>query len=465
MKKNIAFLFFSFMFTYVFSEIGMDEFFDKMNPLIEKSTEHKKIELSFKLNRRLLFSEVSNWFPFPYIDIRSSLDGIKLDKSYRALDTSASLGISQKMPLGMTLNLFGKQSCECFFDNQSDYSYKFTSGANLGLPLWFLAPSILPDFIRQELDLYKNKKKVLDFEKAKSKKKLIIKIISLIGYEKILKRKKEFLRKVQNWNYKEAEKNETLFSQGRISVLELSERDKKMRQEEILFFQIEEDYNALMDEIKGMGLAFNDLEEDVDSWLEFFEDFAFYLQAKGKVEDDPELLRHRTEWMESVKSFQNRIPNLFLSCGLDVLSSQKNYASFPAAFMGYWKDRYSLKWLISMNVRINLSPIHDDFRLNKNFKIAKEINSLNEHFLKQKIERDKNKELKNIEISRFILEKSKTALEIQEKYFILGQKLYKQGKISSHDFGFYENTLEEIKISYYSEKLSYILKVLEIYDF
>ncbi|WP_298833942.1 hypothetical protein, partial [uncultured Campylobacter sp.] len=65
------------------------------------------------------------------------------------------------------------------------------------------------------------------------------------------------------------------------------------------------------------------------------------------------------------------IPRLFLSFGADVLPSKDRYPSFPAAFMGYWKDNPTLKWKVSMNVKINLSPLHDDFRLNKNFKILR----------------------------------------------------------------------------------------------
>lgn len=446
-------------------EVGIKEFFDKINPLIEKNQQYKKMELSFKFNERLLFSEFAGWMPFPYLDVNTSVSGTELDKHYKAFDIAASLGISQRLPLGMSLNLTGKQSCGIFFDNKPDYSYKFSSSAGLNVPLWFMAPSALPDFVKQDFGLYQNKRRLSMLERDKNKKALIIKMISAIGSEKILKKKLELLKNVQNWNIEEKQKNEILFLQGKLSVLDFSEKNKKIRQEEILLFQAEQSYEALIGEIEAMGLSFSDLSEDIDSWLDFFENFAFYLQKEASAGDELSLVQHEVSWMQSVKNFNNSIPRLFLSFGADVLPSKDLYPSFPAAFMGYWKDNPRLKWSVSMNLRINLSPLHDDFRLNKNFKILKEINSLNEAFLRRSLEEEKKKGLKNIEKALFASEMSKSSLEIQKKYFTLAEELYKQGKSSIHELYAAQNLLEEVKINYYAERFSYILSVLQTYNF
>ena len=447
------------------TQVGISEFFDRINPLIEKNQQYKKMELGFKFNERLLFSEFASWMPSPYIDLNSSFSGVKIDKLYNSLDIAASLGISQKLPLGMSLNLAGKQSCGIFFDNKSDYSYKFSSSAGLNVPLWFMAPSALPDFVKQDFGLYKKKKQLSILERDKNKKALIIKMISAIGSEKILKKKLELLKNVQNWNIEEKQKNEILFSQGRLSVLDFSEKNKKIRQEEILLFQAEQNYEALIGEIEAMGLTFRDLNEDIDSWLDFFENFAFYLQREASAGDELSLVQHEVAWMQSVKNFNNNIPRLFFSFGADVLPSKDRYPSFPAAFMGYWKDNPRLKWSVSMNLRINLSPFHDDFRLNKNFKILKEINSLNEAFLRRSLEEEKKKGLKNIEKALFTSEMSKSSLEIQKKYFTLAEELYKQGKSSIHELYAAKNLLEDTQINYYAERFSYILSVLQTYNF
>jgi len=447
------------------NEVGINEFFERVNPLIEKNHQYKKIDLGFQLNEMGIFSEFASWMPFPYIDLNTSFSGSKLDKIYKNLDIAASLGISQKLPLGMNLNLTGKQSCGIFFDDKPGYSCKLSSSAGLNVPLWFMTPSILPDFVKLDIGLYQKKKELSVLERDKNKKALIIKTLSSIGSEKILKKKIELLKNVQKWNMEEAAKNEILFSQGKLSVLDFSEKNKKIRQEKILLFQTEQSYEALMGEIEAMGLSFRDLNEDIDSWLTFFENFAFYLQKEASVEDELSLLRHEISWMQSVQNFNTKIPRLFLSFGADVLPSKENYPSFPAAFIEYWKDNPRFKWSVSMNVRINLSPFHDDFRLNKNFKILKEINSLDEAFLRHSLEEEKNKGLKNIEKSLFTSEISKSALEIQKKYFSLAEELYKQGKNSIHELYAAKNLLEETEINYYTERLSYILQVLQIYNF
>ena len=447
------------------TQVGISEFFDRVNPLLQKNRQYKKMELGFKFNERLLFSEFASWMPSPYIDLNSSFSGVKIDKLYNSLDIAASLGISQKLPLGMSLNLAGKQSCGIFFDNKSDYSYKFSSFAGLNVPLWFMAPSALPDFVKQEFGLHQRKKRLSVLEKDKNKKALIIKMLSAIGSEKILKKKLELLKNVQNWNIEEKQKNEILFSQGKLSVLDFSEKNKKIRQEEILLFQTEQSYEVLMGEIEAMGLSFSDLSEDIDSWLDFFENFAFYLQKEASTGDELKLLQHEVSWMQSVQNFNNSIPKLFFSFGADVLPSKDHYPSFPAAFMGYWQDNPTLKWKVSMNVKINLSPLHDDFRLNKNFKILQEINALDESFLRRNIEEEKKKGLKNIEKALFTFEMSKSALEIQKKYFTLAEELYKQGRSSIRELYAAQNLLEEAQINYYSARLSYILNVLQIYNF
>ena len=451
--------------TEVKNETCIKEFFDRVNPLLQKNQQYKKMELGFKLNERLLFSEFASWMPSPYIDLNSSFSGVKIDKLYNGLDVAAALGISQKLPLGMNLNLAAKQSCGIFFDNKADYSYKFNTAAGLSVPLWFMAPSALPDFVKQEFGLHQKRKQFSVLEKDKEKKNLIIKMLSAIGSEKILKKKIELLKNLQKWNTEEKEKNEILFSQGKLSVLDFSEKDKKIRQAEILLFQAEQNYEVLMSEIETMGLAFSDLSEDMDSWLDFFEKFAFYLQEKASAGDELKLLQHEISWMQSVQKFNSSIPRLSLSFGADVLPSKDHYSSFPAAFMGYWKNNPRLKWKVSMNVKINLSPLHDDFKLNKNFKILQEINSLDEDFLRQSIENEKNKGLKNVERLLFTSEMSKSAFEIQKKYFTLAEELYKQGKNSMHDLYAAKNLLEEAEINYYSERLAYILNVLQVYNF
>ena len=469
MKKFVLNIIFSLILFYVHAEtktqVGINEFFDKLNPLIEKSQQYKKMELSFKLNEMSLLSEFASWMPFPYLDLNTSVSGAKNDKHYNSLDIAASLGISQKLPLGMNLNLTGKQSCGIFFDHKPDYSYKFSSSAGLSVPFWFMAPSALPDFIKQDFGLYQKKRRLSMLERDKNKKALIIKMISAIGSEKILKKKIELLKNVQSWNIEEKEKNEILFSQGKLSVLDFSEKNKKIRQEEILLFQTEQSYEVLMGEIEAMGLSFSDLNEDIDSWLDFFEKFAFYLQREASAGDELKLLQHEISWMQSARNFNNSIPKFFFSFGADVLPSKGSYQSFPAAFTGYWKDNPRLKWSVSMNLRINLSPLHDDFRLNKNFTILKEINSLDEAFLRRSLEEEKNKGLKNIEKSLFTSEISKSALEIQKKYFTLAAELYKQGKNSIHELDAAKNLLKETEINYYVERFSHILNVLQIYNF
>ncbi|AIN92842.1 TolC family protein [Treponema putidum] len=469
MKKFLLDIFFVFILFSAYaeadSEVGIKEFFDKVNPLIEKNPQYKKIELNFNLNKRLNFSEFANWFPAPYTELNTSVSGVKFDKPYKSLDLVSSFGINQRLPLGMNLNVIGKQSCMVFLDSTPEYSYKYNSIAGLNMPLWFMAPSVLPDFVKQEFGLYQKKKKLYTLERDLDKKKLILKTLSAIGLEKILKKKVELLKHVQNWNIEETEKNEVLVSQGKLSILDFSEADKKMRQTEILLFQTQQNYNALIDEIEAMGLRFYDLTEDIDNWLSFFENFTFFLQKEASAGDEVSLLKHQTLWMESVSNFQSRIPNLFISFSADVLPSKDHYPSFSTAFMGYWKDNPSIKWSVSMNLKINLSPLHDDFRLNKNFKILKEINSLDENSLKRKIEEEKKAGLKDIKEALFMIETAKSALEIQKKYFTLAEELYKQGKTDFHELDAAKNLLKETEINYYSERLSYVLKVLQVYNF
>lgn len=465
MKKNILILFFVCVFFVSYTEISMNEFLDKMMPLIEKNPQYIKNELSLKLNGRKAFSEFKEWFPFPYMDIDIIGSGVEVDKMYNSFQSSTSFGLKQKLPLGISLGLFGKQAYEIFFGNNEEHSYKFSSGARLGIPLWFIAPDILRDFADQDFSFYKEQKKQLELERKIAKKDLIIKTISVIGTEKILKKKMDVLNNFQKLHFEDIEKDKVLFSQGRLSLLELAEKEKKAQQEEFKFYQTEADYKNILFEMEAMGLDFNDLSEDIDLWFDFFENFALYLQLSAPIKKDIRLLRHKNNWLNTVKTFQGMLPNIVFSCDVDAVPNQSYYPSFYEAFNGYWKGGSKLRWSISMNLRINLSPFHDDFRLNKNFKLAKEINSLESLFLKQKIEDECYADLKRIDISKEVLKKTKTVLELQKKYLVLGDELYRQGKISLHELKLSENALEDLKLDYYSERLSFIIMVLKTYNF
>lgn len=100
-----------------------------------------------------------------------------------------------------------------------------------------MAPSALPDFVKQDFGLYKKKKQLSMLERDKNKKALIIKMISAIGLEKILKKKLELLKNVQNWNIEEKQKTKFYFRKESFLFLIFPKRTKRFGRRKFYCFK------------------------------------------------------------------------------------------------------------------------------------------------------------------------------------------------------------------------------------
>ncbi len=447
------------------TETNEDEFIVWMNAVLEKNPDYKRLKLAYNLEKRNLFYETAKWLPAPYIDLNSGGAGIENVKKYYSFQVSSVAGIRQNIPLGITADIYGKQGHSIFFDTPKEFSYNFSSGANISIPLWITAPSMTGDFVRQEVKTGKKKNELLELEVKTNRKMLMIKTVSILTSEKFIKMRMELLQNVKKLLDQESEKNEVLFKQGKLSAMEMSEFEKKRQQTEINFLSLKNEYEKITAEILGMGLTITEINGSLNEWLIFLEEFAERLKKKSVIKDETAKLKNEIAWMEQVKKIHEKIPKILLSCGFDIIPKEDVEKTFVSSIKNYWKNSPQLKWNVTASIKINLAPWYEGYRIDKNFRLAKLINKIQaEKIARQTIEDEKQKKL-NLEAAEKILQTSKDSFNLQKKYLDISTNFYELAKISSYEFEVQKNLYAEAELNYFYERFKIVRLVFENYVF
>lgn len=469
MKKNKRFIIIFLMCCYLScfglgnAETTEDEFIVWMNTVLEKNPDYKQLNLAYNLEKRNLFYETAKWLPAPYINLNSGNAGIETDKKYYSFQTSTVAGISQNIPMGITADVYGEQTLSIFFNTPKEFSYNFSSGANVSIPLWIIAPSMVGDFVRQEITTGKKKKELLELEVKTNKKKLMVKTVSVLTSEKFIKKRMELLQNLKTLLDQESEKNEILFMQGKLSALEISEFEKKRNQTEINFLSLKNEYEKITAEIFNLGLTITDINSSLHEWLICLEEFTERLKKKNALKDETTRLKNEIAWMEQVKKMKEGIPKILLSCGFDVIPKEDVHKTFVSSIKNYWKNSPKLKWNVTASIKINLAPWYEGYRINKNFKLAKLINKIQTNKIeRQTIEAEKQRKL-NLEAAEKILQTAKELFNLQKKYLDMSTHFYELGKISTYEFEVQKNVYAEAELNYFSERFKMVLLIFENY--
>ncbi len=381
MKRSISLIIFfmvllSSLFAIDSEDKETESFYARIIPLLEKNPEYKKLSLGYTISKREMPNELKKWLPKAYIDVNSDLSGVIIDKNYYALNLNSKLVIEQNLPLASQLELFTTQNNNIFFKSDKPYAHNFSTGASLNIPAWFIAPALIDDYINAEKNLSKEQKKYLDLSIKNQKNLLMLKAISTLTVEKILKAKIDLLEKEIDLSEKEKEKNDLLFEQGKISNLEVSKFEKEHKEKISKKFELESEYAKVISELNSIGLSQFEIYETLDEWLSFLEKYTNNISPSIKSKSEVLKLKYNLSKLEEANNLAKGIPKIYMGCNFDFITPEKNYKNFSSSIKEYWKSSPKLKWSVFMALRLNLNPLASEYKINKNYKLRKKINSI-----------------------------------------------------------------------------------------
>ncbi len=469
MKRSITIIiFFSVLLASLFAnddeEKNLEKFYSRVIPLLEKNPEYKKLKIAYELSKREIPNEIEKWLPKLYFDLNSDLSSVKLDKRYYNFALKSQMILEQSLPLASKLQLFATQNNNIFFKPEKECSYDFNTGAKLNIPAWFIVPAVIDDYISTDKLLNRKKQKYLELSIKNQKDILMIKILSVLSNEKILKAKIDLFKKEIELSEKEKEKNDFLFAQGKLSSLELAEFDKKHQEKISKEFKLKTKYFNILSQLNSLGLNSYETHESLEEWLLFLEEGIKSLEINLNEQRNIVELENEIVWMEKIKSFENKLPQINMGCTFDFIGSEDSYNTFSSSIKNFWNNTPKLKWSVFMALRINLNPLDSEYKLNKNYKLAKKLHSINKQIFNEKVNNFQIEKKRALKSQVDLLKIKKETFESQEKQLLIADKLYKTGKITYYDFQKQKYLCEETKLDYFAQRYQCIISKLAMYQ-
>ncbi len=463
MKKNLALIIYLLLFAFSSYAIQNEEsdIHKKLIEIMEKNPKYTELGLSYYLEKREIIPQALAWIPKAYIDFDSNLSGVKIEDKSHLIALNSKFGVSQKLPLGANLDLFVKQNNDFMLMKEKSYSYAFATGANLKVPAWFTAPSLLGDYAKMEISLARLQKNRLNINMREQKKLLLIKTISLLTTEKILRERIKLFKKRIFLDEQKNKENEILFRQGKLSALELSKFDKSYKDKKLALFQLESKYCNLVSDLNLIGLDETELSESLDDWLLLLEKYTSDLDFNLSDARSILQLQNRIEWLSQVRAFARNVPQIIFACDFNLIPKEEEYSSFASSIKGFWRDSPIPRWSVSMGFRLNLDPLSKEYRLNKNYKTAKKINKIKVNRLNQELNNIESKKKRELKANNDVLILSKENIDMQKKYLMIAEEIHKQGKISDYDFEMQKCLFAESELSYFTDRYKNIIMKLE----
>jgi hypothetical protein len=181
--------------------------------------------------------------------------------------------------------------------------------------------------------------------------------------------------------------------------------------------------------------------------------------SKNFVNLDNQFYQLQSQWMNTVKSYNQSFPNLNLSFSTTPTGTQRNYFeenfSLLESFSYYWSTVDSCKINLSLSMKINLMSYDDVFVNKKILEIEKKIFEENLSLLSKKRNEELNRRKKNYQYYFSLYENAKIIYFQEKEIFTSHEKMYQNSLISKYDYLSSKFYLQQLYFDYVEKYLNY----------
>ncbi len=454
-KKTGLFLLCLF-FAFPLFSMEYEEFVDV---ILKNSKEYQKVLSQYQIKKIEAFNLKYSWIPKVDLYGKYFLNS-NLETKNDAHAFSTGLNISQNIPMGMKLNFD--------FDNYFIYSkitgVKNEYDANMKfsflMPLYFFSPALLKPYSR--LDFFAKSKSLntASLELQKIKEKVIVQAIYVVGSFYL---KKEFLKLAEERHLIDIEiarNDEALWAQGKLSSLELAERDTKRYDNRLKFLEYKRQYLKIQQDLKIIGFDEKIVPSDIENWLKKIDGYIQTNPVNSELEFKIQENKLKINEYYSLLNQMNKMPRFVFSVKLDPNPNKPDSTQFAGMVQNYWGEKKNWIFDIMLGISIPLSPLDDVYTIDRTTKEILKINDLNMRSLYE--QHDNKKENRNIRLS-ILKEQCNLSKENEENILNrlkLAKILLKQGKITEIDLKIQELTYQTAKLQSLESKLNHIIAMV-----
>lgn len=451
MTKNI------FAISFNYDEVYISNFIESQ---ILEMQEYKNQIYQEKIYEEKYNQLKNKWMPNFYL---TSETDYSYDTDYRneyphGFYYSNIFTFSQKLPLGISMDA-GLFSFSGNLDNDKIlHSFEYLGSLQFSVPVMSYIFGFTDSLLYSEKYETQNYLNYTSISSKISKKQITNLLKEYIGmYLFYLELINLYIDK-ENTLLEKQKDVEKLFLDGQISFSEVINNKNQILQNSNSYNDVNYKLNQIITLLENSGCDISKIKFGLEDWI-------LYCNKNEKsiydefINYDYQFYQLQSQWINTVKSYNQSFPYLNISLTTTQTGTQRNYfeenTSLLESFSYYWSTVDSCIINLSLSMKINLMSYDEVFVNKKIFQIQKKMFEENLSLLSKKRIDETNRRNKNNQYYLSVFENAKQVYLQEQEIFNSHENMYKNSLISKYDYLSSKFYLQELYFDYVEKYLNY----------
>ncbi|MEL3912895.1 TolC family protein [Treponema pedis] len=452
--------FFFIVICCISSSLYAIEYEEFINKVLINNQEYRKALSKYNIKKMAAEKLEYRWIPKLSLNL-NYLSNVEV-KTYDQIHAfTTGLSLKQTLPIGMGLNFTVDNTFALSKIKDTKNDYSFSAKAQFSMPLYFFAPAILNPYSKYEFYVGKDSINFANLELKRIKEKIIADAVYIAVSYWLQKKIVEIEEEKLQIDLQLGLNDEALWKQGKLSTLELSEKNTRRYNNQLNLLNSKKRYLQMLYTLNLTGVNKDTVPDNIESWIKKLEN---YISSEYINTDTEFLLKQKQLKMNqyyALKEQLNQLPSFIFSFTVDPASKSKGDVKFKNTIQNYWKA--DKNWLFDFTIGINipLSPLDEIYDIDKTAVELVNLNKLETETLN--LEHQNKKDLHEINLN-ILNEACVLAEKTKENILnrlLSSEVLLKQGYITEIDFKIQNLDYKLSQLDSLKARLNYIIEVLK----
>ncbi|UTC66933.1 TolC family protein [Treponema sp. OMZ 789] len=451
-------------FFYIFiccmvSSLYAIEYEDFIDIVLTNSNEYQKALSKYNIKKMAAQKTQYRWIPKLSLDL-NYIGNMEVKSRDQIHAFTTGLNLKQTLPMGMGLNFNISNTFALAKIQGAKNEYSSSAKSQFLMPLYFFAPGILKPYSEYEIYLGKYSINFADLELKRIKQKIIAEAVYIAVSYWLQKKTLEIEEEKLQIDLQLGLNDEALWKQGKLSTLELSEKNTRRYNNQLNFLNSKKRYLQMLHSLNLTGVSDDTIPEKIEPWIKKLENYISYEYINEEIELELKQKQLKINQYYTLKEQLNRLPSFIFSFTVDPASKSKGGIKFNDTIQNYWKA--DKNWLFNFTIGINipLSPLDDAYDIDKTAKELLNLNKLEIEALNINHQNKKEVHEINLNILNEICILAEKNKENMQNRLISSEVLLKQGYITEIDFKIQNLDYRRSQLNSLKARLDYIIEVL-----
>ncbi|WP_455160889.1 TolC family protein [Treponema lecithinolyticum] len=432
--------------------------------VFEKSLVYKSAVLQYRSALLALVPERYGKAVQPFADLAYKSGVPSGDETSRQSHTfKTTFAVIQNIPGGISIQGEAANFFQVDTALEKPNQYEFSASLGVTSPLYPIAPDILPYAVESELQKTKVGTDIAQTEFALAEKRIRAQAVSVVGTYMLLKERLALEEKRQELTKAQEEADGELWIMGALSTFDMSERSTKRYEAYLDVLRLKQNFYNAKYALYELGLSETDVPEDIDVWIRFWENYVAEKQIQNGLEERLENKKLTLNFYTASQQHLASIPKLNFSASASPVSRTSGSSDMFEASGEYWRNTFQWNFNFTLSARIALSPVAQEYRLNRVFNNVYDMYKLSQMQQRSKWILKKEQYEFNFQLLADLKEKADRDKFDKRNKLITANTLLKNGYVTQNGFEYQKLNAELAENAYREVRLRCIAAALNGY--